>query len=197
MMTKDMYIQDAEIKERISMLRKIAKDRKSNIREGQALFTYAVQTFPELIQLHNTETDCFNDDTKIDAFLTAAIKIWQKKHIDVDHPYGLCFRCENRIKWLERQAKYPNGNNHTPRAQCQSYKHSSISCYAYNPVKQITFNIAESEKQVVKKTGIDRGILGFFGGRISPKGLIPLDFKIEKFNDDYGFVYNNTNNTTD
>lgn len=51
-----------------------------------------------------------------------------------EKPYGLCFRCEHRAKFLET-SKYGEGDR--PRFQCGTIEQSAHSCYMFHPVKPV------------------------------------------------------------
>ena len=76
----------------------------------------------------------------------------------------LCFRCEHRTRCLEQ--KCLNENLSAPRYECKELETSVTNCYAYQPVKQPILKRSESEKIYMEQTGIDRGIGGYWGGRM-------------------------------
>jgi len=53
---------------------------------------------------------------------------------EIQKPYGLCFRCENRARFLESSRQ---GDPDRPRFQCGDPTYSAHSCYMFQPVKPV------------------------------------------------------------
>ena len=60
--------------------------------------------------------------------------------------FGFCFRCEHRVKFLERKARGWK-DNYTPRCECSMESFSSHSCYMYCPVQPVVMK-QEDKKDV-------------------------------------------------
>ena len=76
----------------------------------------------------------------------------------------LCYRCEYRAKYLEKETiKKDSGN--APRYECKQ-DWAVNSCYMFCPVKPIIIEPSDYEKRLQEKTGIDRGLGSLMGGRM-------------------------------
>ena len=58
----------------------------------------------------------------------------KKKKSETPKPYGLCFRCEHRARFLESSRR---GVGDRPRFQCGEINLSVYSCYMFRPGRPI------------------------------------------------------------
>lgn len=76
-MEECMKLNLSEIFQRIVKL----KDKKHDIRHGQAVYLVVYDMFPEQTkQLTATEYDCYHDDKKVDKFLLKIMEILKKEN---------------------------------------------------------------------------------------------------------------------
>jgi len=80
------------------------------------------------------------------------------------HKKLLCFRCENRIRYLEQEHE-KKGSGNGPRYECQT-DFAVHSCYAFKPVQPVVVQPSDYEKRLKEETGVDRGLGGMIGGRM-------------------------------
>ena len=77
----------------------------------------------------------------------------------------LCHRCEYRAKYNEKETM-KKGSGHGPRYECQTDM-AVNSCYMYKPTKPLVVEPSDSEKRLREQSGINRGLGGLMGGRVS------------------------------
>ena len=85
---------------------------------------------------------------------------------------GLCFRCENRARFLE-------GKPGSFRMQCKDPSFNSCSCYQYCPVKPVVLHKDESEKVLKIKRPMFGGIL--LSARSHPVCIPKLQLNLKKY----------------
>jgi hypothetical protein len=63
-------------------------------------------------------------------------------------PYGLCFRCEHRARFVEFNARFPNSTQAPrPRYECGEPNASKHSCYMYQPVRPVILAADTGDKR--------------------------------------------------
>ena len=71
----------------------------------------------------------------------------------MDKKKGLCFRCEERARYLE--------TGHGPRFECAQVGEAKHGCYCYRPVRSVVLAVDDYEKEITKKQhGVERPQFG-------------------------------------